>query len=113
MAKLAELGQVKTKETKRSFIEESVPDKHYMADFKNNQMESNVFPFTIWAKTIRGILNDNREELMINPPCGGIMSLRQAIASYLEEFRGMHGKPEQIIIGAGTEYLYGLLIQLM
>lgn len=113
VAKLAELGQVKTKENKRSYIEESIPDKKYIADFKNNQMESNVFPFTIWAKTIREILNDNREELMINPPCGGIMRLRQAIASYLEEFRGMHVMPEQIIIGAGTEYLYGLLIQLL
>ena len=41
------------------------------------------------------------------------MGLRQAIATHLEQFRGMHVQPEQIFIGAGTEYLYGLLIQLL
>ena len=50
---------------------------------------------------------------MTNPPCGGIYPLREAIAKYLKEFRGMTVLPEQIIIGAGTEYLYGLLIQLL
>ena len=50
---------------------------------------------------------------MENPPCGGIMALRQAIADYLHAFRGMVVNPEQIIVGAGTEYLYGLLIQLL
>ena len=41
------------------------------------------------------------------------MALRQAIADYLHAFRGMVVNPEQIIVGAGTEYLYGLLIQLL
>lgn len=50
---------------------------------------------------------------MTNPPCGGILSLREAIAKHLMDFRGMHISPEQVIIGAGTEYLYGLLIQLL
>ena len=58
-------------------------------------------------------LNDNQKQLMINPPCGGILELRQAIARYLKEFRAMQVEPEQIIIGAGTEYLHGLLIQLL
>ena len=42
----------------------------------------------------------------------GILFLRKAIATYLKEFRGMTVLPEQIIVGAGTGYLYGLLIQL-
>lgn len=84
----------------------------YLADFTSNQTESELFPFTIWAKIIREILNDSQIQLMINPPCGGILLLRQAIARYLKEFRNMTVLPEQIIIGAGTEYLYGLLIQL-
>lgn len=43
---------------------------------------------------------------------GGILELRKAIADHLYQFRGIGVSPEQIIIGAGTEYLYGLLIQL-
>ena len=85
----------------------------YFADFSSNQTDSEIFPFAIWSKTVREVLNDNQKQLMINPPCGGILELRQAIAQYLREFRAMQVDPEQIVIGAGTEYLYGLLIQLL
>ena len=85
----------------------------YIADFSSNQTDSQIFPFTVWAKTMREILNENQEQLMINPPCGGILELRKSIADYLKEFRGMTVRPEQIIIGAGTEYLYSILIQLL
>lgn len=85
----------------------------YLADFSSNQTDSDIFPFTIWTKTIREVLSDSRIELMTNSPCGGIRELREAIAVYLKDFRGMDVKPEQIIVGAGTEYLYGLLIQLL
>ena len=85
----------------------------YLADFASNQTDPDNFPFSIWARMIREILNQNRTDLMTNPPCGGILYLRQAIATHLKEFRGMVVSPEQIIVGAGTEYLYGLLIQLL
>lgn len=85
----------------------------YLADFSSNQTDSDIFPFTIWTRTIREVLSDSRIELMTNSPCGGIRELREAIAVYLKDFRGMDVKPEQIIVGAGTEYLYGLLIQLL
>lgn len=91
----------------------SIACSPYFADFSSNQTDSEIFPFTIWTKTVRSVLNDNRIQLMINPPCGGILPLRNAIARYLGDFRGMKVAPHQIIIGAGTEYLYGLLIQLL
>lgn len=87
--------------------------KEYLADFTSNQTLSELFPFTIWTKMIREVLGENQIQLMTNPPCGGIYPLREAIAGYLKDFRGMEVQPEQIIIGAGTEYLYGLLIQLL
>lgn len=87
-------------------------ENSYIADFSSNQTSSDLFPFTIWSKVIRELLSDSRVQLMTNPPCGGSMLLRESISKYLQEFRGMSVKPEQIIIGAGTEYLYGLLIQL-
>lgn len=84
----------------------------YFVDFSSNQTNLENFPFSIWAKLIRELLHENRLELLTNPPSGGILPLRKAIADHLLAFRGMHILPEQIIIGAGTEYLYGLLIQL-
>ena len=85
----------------------------YLADFSSNQTDRENFPFSIWTKLIREILNENQKELVTNPPCGGILKLRQAIADHLKGYRNLHIEPEQIIIGAGTEYLYGLLIQLL
>ena len=85
----------------------------FLADFSSNQTDSDIFPFTIWTRTIREVLSDSRIELMTNSPCGGILELRTAIASYLKDFRGMDVSPGQVIVGAGTEYLYGLLIQLL
>ena len=41
---------------------------------------------------------------------GGLIELRSAIANHLKQFRGMDVKAEQIIIGSGTEYLYGQIV---
>ena len=86
---------------------------HFAVDFTSNQTDSEYFPFSIWSKLIRELLSDSQQKLMINPPCGGILELREAIARHLKDFHGLHISPEQIIIGAGTEYLYGILIQLL
>ena len=91
----------------------SITCSPYFADFSSNQTDSEIFPFSIWSKTVRSVLNDNQIQLMINSPCAGILPLRNAIAHYLRDFRGMQVFSHQIIIGAGTEYLYGLLIQLL
>lgn len=94
-------------------VELSSGKSDFLADFSSNQTRPENFPFSIWAKLMRETLNENSTELMTKPPCGGIMGLRMAIAKHLEQFRGMHVAPEQIFIGAGTEYLYGILIQLL
>lgn len=102
---------------KKTVTKEMVPitggESGYFADFTSNQTQSELFPFTVWTRMIREVLGENQIQLMTNPPCGGIYPLREAIAKYLKEFRDMTVLPEQIIIGAGTEYLYGLLIQLL
>lgn len=87
--------------------------KQYLADFTSNQTCQEQFPFSIWAKLMREVLKEDREGLMMNAPGPGIRLLREAIAAHLKEFRGMEVEPEQIIVGAGTEYLYGLLLQLL
>lgn len=85
----------------------------FFADFTDNRTGAADFPFSVWAKLTRELLTDNQAELMTTPPCGGIFELREAISAHLRDFRNMNVTPEQIIIGAGTEYLYGLLIQLL
>lgn len=83
------------------------------ADFVNNHTIPESFPFSIWAKLLRETISLKSNELMTNPPCGGIFELRDAICAHLKQFRGMEIRPEQVIIGAGTDYLYSMLILLL
>lgn len=92
---------------------ESLGQNRFFADFVNNSTLSENFPFSTWTKLMRETMMDDREKLMKRSPSGGIFELRKAIADYLYQFRGMSVSPNQIIVGAGTEYLYGLIIQLL
>lgn len=70
------------------------------------------FPFASFLHIVREVLNDYRDRLPLRPPNAGTEELRSAISSYLLRYRGMSAVPEQIIIGSGSEYLYGLVAQL-
>lgn len=83
------------------------------ADFTSNSTAPDNFPFTSWTKIQRQVMSDYEKELMVRSPFSGIELLRCSISDYLYQFRGMTVEPEQIVIGAGTEYLYGMLIQLL
>lgn len=87
--------------------------KTYFADFASNSTVEDAFPFSIWSKLLKEVMAENSKELMSRSPSKGVYELRSAVAGYLYQFRGMDVKPEQVIIGAGTEYLYGLIIQLL
>lgn len=85
----------------------------YTVDFSNNSTAQESFPFATWTKLMRQTMSDKREQLTLNSPSIGIRELRCAISDYLFQFRGMSADPECIVIGAGTEYLYSLIIQLL
>lgn len=85
----------------------------FFADFVSNGTNPDNFPFSTWVRLLRETIRERQNELMINSPSGGIPELRRAICNYLYQFRGMNVAPEQVVVGAGTEYLYGLLIQLL
>ncbi|GAB1665193.1 HTH-type transcriptional regulatory protein gabR [Mannheimia haemolytica] len=88
-------------------------NKKWQADLTNRQTLAENFPFSVWTKLVREVLKTHQSELMERAESGGVWTLKFAIANHLRAFRGMIVNPTQIIIGAGTEYLYGLLIQLL
>ena len=71
------------------------------------------FPFSVWSRLQREVYLDYGEKLLRPLPNRGIPELRQAIADHLAAFRGMTVDPGNILIGAGTDFLYNLLIQLL
>ena len=71
------------------------------------------FPFSAWSRLQREVMLDYGEKLLLPMPNRGIPELRQAIADHLAAFRGMKADPENILIGAGTDFLYNILVQLL
>lgn len=118
VSEIENLGQIKVKATPKSPVKINMPPQKTDSapaffDFSSNQIENVSFPFSIWAKLLRETISQKEKELLEVSPCGGVRALREAIANHLESFRGMDVNPDQIIVGAGTEYLYGLLIKLL
>jgi len=71
------------------------------------------FPFSVWSRIQREVMLDMGQQLLLPLPNQGVWELRQAIAAHLAQFRGMQVQPENILVGAGTDFLYNLLIQLL
>ena len=71
------------------------------------------FPFSVLSRTMRRVLADYGESLLVKSPNHGCAQLRDAIAAYLARSSGITVHPKQIIIGSGAEYLYSLIVQLL
>ena len=71
------------------------------------------FPFSVLAKTMRNVISDFKEGILEKPQNKGCPELRLSIKHYLSRNRGIDVDLEQIVIGSGAEYLYGLIIELL
>ncbi len=85
----------------------------WIADFSSNATGYEKFPFSLWARTMRNVLNSGEKNLLQKIESKGVFELRLAIAKHLLEFRDMNVSPDNIVIGAGSESLYTTLIQLL
>ena len=88
-------------------------EETYLADLTANNIRYDRFPFATWAKVMRETLTDYNTSLLKTVPFNGVLQLREAIADHLNRYRGMQVSADHIIIGAGTEYLYNRLLQLL
>lgn len=75
-------------------------------------MDPALFPFRTWARLQKELLYSS-PELLTHGDAQGDIELRQALADYLEEYRGVQCRAEQVVVGAGLEYLLGLLAPLL
>ena len=82
-------------------------------DFSPYTIDTQNFPYNVWRKLHKNVLLDDREEILLSGDGQGDYELRVAIADYLHQARGVNCVAEQIIIGAGNEYLELLLTQVL
>ncbi len=121
-------GYVRSKERSGYFVEEvnaafygkrSVPpeekikEEKFTVDFVKSGTPAELFPFSVWARLMRKVLSDCGEHLLERVPCDGDRDLKRAVSEYLYRARGIVADPRFIVIGAGAEYLYGVIVQLL
>ncbi|MDE6105436.1 MAG: PLP-dependent aminotransferase family protein [Clostridia bacterium] len=87
--------------------------KPFKLDLVKGGAAAGLFPFSVWAKLMRGVISDFGEKLLQRVPCSGDEDLKRAVADYLYRARGIEVDPRYIVIGAGAEYLYGVIVQLL
>ncbi|MBC5659750.1 PLP-dependent aminotransferase family protein [Anaerosacchariphilus sp. NSJ-68] len=89
--------------------EEKQPERVWRYDFTPNGIDLDSFPYSVWRKVTRNVLLDDRKELFQLGDPKGEWELRETICTYLHQARGVNCSPEQVILGAGNDYLMMLL----
>ena len=96
----------KKEETKEDDAAEQTPF-HY--DFAVTGTAPGGFPQNSWKKISKEVLLDADDSLFQLGDAKGEHGLREAIRDYLHHARGVNCRTEQIIVGAGNDYLLMLL----
>lgn len=94
-------------------LRQTAPRRRWLLDLSSGGSGTEGFPFSVWARLMRRVITEEGERLLPSMPHSGALPLRQALARHIYQFRGIAADPEQIVVGAGTEYLYNLLVQLL
>ncbi len=72
-----------------------------------------VFSSTTYIKTIRKVVSDYGKDIMARGENQGLYEFRKAIARYLARCRNIYAEPDQIVITAGAEAAYSLIVTIL
>lgn len=84
-------------------------ETEYKVDFSPSGVDMEYFPYGKWRKLMKECLIDDNRELFLSGENQGELSLRTAVQHYLYQSRGIKCDVEQIVIGAGSDYMLLLL----
>lgn len=109
---MEELYHIETKAEKEDG-EGAGQTANYEVDFSPNGIDMELFPFGIWKRITKNTLIDDKSEMFALGSPQGDLELRKTIAGYLHGSRGVNCEPDQIIIGAGNDFLLLLLEKIL
>lgn len=78
-------------------------------DFSPRDIDMSQFPYPTWRRIMRDLMTGDRSDVFTRGDAQGDLALRETIAHYLHLSRGCRCSADQIIVGAGTDYLLLLL----
>lgn len=97
----------------RDMSEQKADSPAWVCDFSPHDIDMSGFPFGVWKKITKNILTDANSDLFSRGEPQGDYGLRLTISRYLHSSRGVNCRPEQIVVGAGNDYLLLLLEKLL
>lgn len=104
-------GRAADEEKDRQTVIDKAVQMQY--DFSPHAITMKYFPFATWKRITKEILVDANSEMFALGDARGDYELRETISRYLHSSRGVNCTPEQVIIGAGNDYLLMLLEKIL
>ena len=98
---------------REQLVNQDAEETKYPYHFTPNGIDMKEFPYRTWRRITKEILIDDSKELFSLGKPQGDFELRETIARYLFAARGVLCTPEQIVVGAGNDYLLILLQMLL
>ena len=90
----------------------AAPPARWAYDCSTSAVDVSVFPFSSWARITKEAVYETPGLLQRGHPQGD-EPLRAELARLLAQYRGVRCAPEQVVVGAGADYLLSLLLQLL
>lgn len=112
VSELEGIYRIETEQVKKSGLHQ-VQEVSYEFDFSPNGVDLNSFPHNTWRKLSKNILLEENKLLFQLGDPQGEWELRSTIAEYLYQARGVKAVPEQIVVGAGNDFLLLLLCSML
>jgi len=111
--RMEELVEVEQEPSGVFIAEKETGQDEAFIDFSPRGIDLTHFPYNTWRKVTRNTLIEDNKDMFLNGSPQGEPALREAVRGYLHSARGVNCRAEQIIIGAGNEYLLMLLYQIL
>lgn len=106
--------ELQEKADRKVFVEKTLSDdEQYTYNFSHTGVDTRSFPFGRIRKIANEVMRVGNDQILHLGHPQGEYCLREAIAQYLYQSRGVHCSPSQMVIGAGSQYLFRLLFQLL
>lgn len=87
---------------------------HVRFDLTLGSTAEDAFPLSTWAKALRDTLSlEPRASLLASDDPRGTERLRHALCDHLRRTRNLIVDPECVVVGAGSQVLYNLIMQLL
>ncbi|WP_298703354.1 PLP-dependent aminotransferase family protein [uncultured Veillonella sp.] len=85
----------------------------FLYDFTYSGVDISRLPSKMLQKLAKEVYEETTLDFAFSGPVQGYEPLRQSICQYLGQSRGVMARPEQIVISAGTEYLFHIVFKLL